>query len=262
MNIIFSIRLVFLLLNIFIALSKAAEAAENALSKDDIVSIINNLKDINHDSELYNKMDYYLKEMTLFDNQEYNSAIKKTGNEFNESISKLGDCIKDMDKIRESYSSKWISDYDKLFDMTYTKKNIDSIKFIMLSISAINNMKYCEEPIKIALFNEIKYRDILAVYLRNLQSFAASLNDKERTMLANRIGVINSFLDGPQYPLKELLSGEKGPLFSVALNNRKGLDPLLVKFFSTHPFFKKPFDPMKTFTELEIRVSPRDHGQD
>jgi hypothetical protein len=237
-------------------ISLPAGAADDTLKKEDVNSILNNFVYSDKDSELYNKLNTYLKETTMFDSEEYQMTVKEFGLAYYDSISNLSDCIKEMDIKRTDVSNYWLNDFNRIIDKNYSLKQMENIKFILFAVSSVNNMKYCEEHIKNALYNEIQYREIIADYLRYLQHFSETLDNKNRRKITDRIAVVNSFLEGPPYPLQVLLSHEKGSLFAIALKTRRDLDKGLVSFFSTHPFFRKPFDPMKAFKELEAPAHP------
>lgn len=248
---IITIRLICIISLILILAPFYCEASADLVIKKDVYSILDNLTSLVQDDEIDAKLNSYLAGLTSFSNIEHQLAIKETGIRYYKSIIDLSECIELMNKDQVQPSSKWFEDMKTTFDMKYIQNNVSSIKFIMFAISAINNKKYCEICEKNAIYYEIMYRDILADYMRKLQRFSEGLNDKGRPKINNIIRVINSFLEGPKYPLQVLLSDENGTLFSAALKNRKELDPKLVLFFSTHPFFQKTFDPMRTFKELE-----------
>jgi len=118
-------------------------------------------------------------------------------------------------------------------------------------------LKCCREQKKEALYREILYRQAFEDYLQHLQRFSETLDTKERKIVADRITVAKTFLEGPPYPLQLLLSPGKERLFVIAFKARKDLDPVLIDFFLTDLFFQKPFDPTKVVNDLEALALPQ-----
>jgi hypothetical protein len=203
------------------------------------------------------KWEKYLTEHTWFDDEIHLKAIMETGLKFASSLLILEDCMKEMEHRKDQSDSGWIQDFHKEFDTSYTMKNMDSIRFIITSLSARNEMNYCKEQKKEALYQEILYRQTLEDYLQLLQDFAATLDTKEREKIEARLKAADTFLQGPPYPLKVLLSPHRQMLFPIALTSRKDLDPRLVEFFTQNAFFRKPFNPLKAVDDLSSGlVSP------
>jgi hypothetical protein len=219
--------------------------------------ILNHFIFTDQDIETAKKWENYLKESTWFDDKEHQMAIMQPGLEFAASVTSLNDCINNLEQNKKKNTSEWTKDFQKRFNQAYIKKNTDSIKFVMSCMYAKVNLKYCEEQKKEALYREIIYRQAFEDYIRHLQSFSETLDKKERNKIVERLAVAKTHLGGPPYPLQILLSSERERLFIIALNTRKDLDPVLIEFFLTHPFFQKPFDPIKAVTELEALAPPQ-----
>ena len=237
-------------------ISLSAVAAEELFQKEKTQEILNHLVFTDHESETAKKWEHYLKESTWFSDAEHQMAVIQQGFEFATSISSLSNCFVNMEQNEKNYSSEWVKDFQKKFDIAYIIKNFDSINFIISCMYARDNLKYCEEQKKEALYREIIYRQSIEDYMRHLRRFSESLKEKEQKKIAGRLSVANTYLEGPPYPLQILLSPGSERLFLIALKTRKNLDPRLVSFFSNHPFFQKPFNPMYVVGDLESLVQP------
>jgi hypothetical protein len=247
------IPMTFLILLIMCCLntSLCAVAAQELNQNDKVQEILNHLVFTGHESVTARKWETYLKESTWFDDTEHQMAVIQPGFEFAAAVSSLSDCISNIENNESIYSSEWIKDFNKQFNAEYISKNFDSVKFIISCIHARNNLKYCEEQKKEALYREIIYRQAFEDYMRHLQSFSETLDTREQKKIVDRLTVAKTYLTGPPYPLQILLSSGRERLFAIAIKTRKELDPRLITFFSTHPLFKKPFNPIKAVKDLE-----------
>jgi len=209
------------------------------------------------ENETAKKWEIYLTEHTWFDDEIHQKAIMEAGLKFASSLLILEDCTKEMERRKDQSDSEWIQDFRKEFDKSYKMKNMDSIRFIITCLSAKNDLNYCKEQKKEALYQEFLYRQALEDYLQLLQDFAATLDTKEREKIEARLQAAGAFLQGPPYPLQVLLSPHRQLLFPIALASRKDLDPRLLDFFTRNAFFRKPFNPVKAIDYLSSgSVSP------
>jgi hypothetical protein len=241
----------------FFNTSLSVVAAEEMSQEEKTPEILKQLVFTEQESETAKKWELYIKERTWFTDEEHHMAIIHSGLDFAASVSYLNDCIDKTEQNKKKYSSEWIKDFQKQFDQAYIKKNMDSITFAISCMYARDNLKCCEEQKKEALYREIIYRQAFEDYIRHLQLFSETLDMKERNKVDERLNVAKTYLDGPPYPLQVLLSPGRGRLFTTALNTRKDLDPVLIDFFLSHPFFQEPFDPIKAIKDLEALEGQR-----
>jgi hypothetical protein len=237
----------------FLSSVASAELLQEEKSKE----ILKQLVFTDNESEIVKKWELYLKESTWFNDEVHQLAIIQPGLQFASSVSALSDCLNSIEQNKKKYSSEWVKGFHKKFDNNYVKNNFDSIRFVISYVFARDVLKYCEEQKKEALYREIIYRQAFEDYIQHLQRFSETLDTKERKKVADRLTVAKTLLEGPPYPLQLLLSPGKERLFVIAFKARKDLDPMLIDFFSTDPFFQKPFDPTKVVNDLEALALPQ-----
>jgi hypothetical protein len=227
-----------------------AMAGSSPLPEQKTQEILKQFSLENCENETANKWEIYLTEQTWFDDEIHQKAIMEAGLKFASLLLILEDCMKEMEHRKDQSNSEWIKNFRKKFDKSYTIKNMDSITFIISCLSARNDLNYCKEQKKEALYQESIYRQTLEDYMQMLQHFAETLDTKEREKIEARLQTAGNFLQGPPYPLQVLLAPHRQMLFPIALKNRKDLDPRLVEFFTQNAFLRKPFNPVKAIDEL------------
>lgn len=237
-----------------------AHAAESFIQQEKKTEILKLLAFTDNENEIGKKWEIFLKERApRFNNKDYQAAIAKLKDDYDRSEAILNSCIKNSSKESKKYSSSWINDFKQRFDKKFVLKNFDSIRFVVSALWITNNASSCEEEVKEAIYREYRQLDAAKYYVKEYLEFCNTLNVDEKKKYSVSISAAESYLNNFEYPLQSILSddGLKGTLFSVAMIKHKDLDPRLIDFFSTHPFFQKPFDPIKAVKELEALAPPQ-----
>jgi hypothetical protein len=240
----------------------SAPATAHDLRRDisdppDIQNIQKFFKDLNReakDAEIGDKWDNYLKEQTTFNNQEHLVVIAKLGAEFAQAMGKLEGCIAESKK-EYSYSSEWLKDFTKDFDEAYIARNLTNIKFVIWCTSLKFDVLtvQCEVFVKDAIYKEIFYIQELRDYAELFVKFSETLDKATLRKIKDLVSYAKTLTQIPDNILGYIHSypGVRNNLRLAALQSRKDIDPRLIEFFSKHPFFSKPFEPMQAIRDLK-----------
>ncbi len=225
-----------------VCISSSVAAAESRFAQEDTTGILKILELSDKEKDASNKWDNFLKERTHFSNNEYQMALRKLEFEFEQSYAKLDQCIRYADEERDKYSSSWLKDLQKRFGKEYVKKNIASIRFILLALPS-NSFQPCKDDLKEAFYCEYRYLEAAKDYVHEFLEFSETLDKEGRIELGSRIMAGEAYIKSFKYPLHSTLSneGSRDALYSIALKTRKKLDPRLIDFFTHHQFFRRPF---------------------
>ena len=205
------------------------------------------------ETEMTKKWDNYLTELTGFNNNEYLSAIQQLYNEYYQSLTEHGNCCKKSAEEEKAYSSAWIGNFQNRFGKDYFSKNIDSIKFILISLHVKRKISYCEKFEKETIYREVHCFQAFRRYIRYFLEFIESLNEEDKKKFKNKKAIAESLLAFPVAPIQKIISdsGLMVSLRTVALSSRTNLDANVIKFLSQHSNFSEPFDIMKAVSDIE-----------
>jgi len=235
-----------------ICIPSPGTAAESRFELEDTTEILKLFVFTDKEKETGDKWDVFIKERTRFSNTEYQTAIRKLKSEFDQSYANLDKCIRNTEEERDKYSSSWLKDLQDLFGKEYIKKNMASIRFILLALPA-NSFLPCEDHLQEALYREYCYLEGAKDYVHEFLGFSETLDKEGKKKLAGRIMASESYLKSFKYPLHATLSEEglRDALYAVTLKTRNNLDPSLIDFFTRHTFFRKPFALHKALDDLK-----------
>lgn len=227
----------------------AAEESSNA----EISKILEEINKAAIDSKIQEQWIDYLKTHSSFTDQEYRLAIMDLGIEFSHSVINLENCVADKREKEKYYPSNWLNDLINEFGEDYIAKNIYTVKFVAMTLGMINGANMCTSFEKDALYKEMRFREVLSQYTRNLAKFSETLDKESREKLKPNIEGAKAILNGPEGPLKMLVvdAGVKDYLQSIALKNRKGLDSKITDYLLKYPAFSKPFDVTRIYKDLK-----------
>jgi len=212
---------------------------------------IEDIRKFAEDPKIQGKWDAYLKQHTLFTNQEHCQVILKLGEEFSQAIGKLENCTVE---IKKEYNSGWLDDFLKEFDQEYISRNLNAIKFVLMCVSAkADTASICEPFVKDVMFKEAFYFQELREYAGHLIKFSQTLDNDTQGKIKNLLEYAKSIKEIPDNIFGYMYAwpGVRNYLRLIALQNRKEIDPRLVEFFSKYPLFSKSFDLMRVVRDLK-----------
>jgi hypothetical protein len=250
---IFSLLLCLFLLHSICKLTPESTAGD-LVQQDKTTEIMALLAFTNKEDEIGKKWEEFLKESNhRFSNKDYQIALHNLKSEYDQSYAMLNACVENSDKEAKEYSPSWTNDFKQQFGNAYVRNNFESIRFTIVSISMINNIAYCEDELKEALYREYRYLDAAKNYSKEFVEFSETLNKEEKMKFDVSITAAKNYLKNFEYPLQTIYSDEglKGALFTVALKTHKDLNQQMIGFFTHRPLFMKPFALLKTLDDLK-----------
>jgi hypothetical protein len=206
------------------------------------------------DAKLECLWDEYLKSHTHFDNHEYQKTCRQLGNKYAQSITKLGRCSEEMLEHGKEYSSEWLDDLIEQFGRPYVLENMGLIRLHLNYLYNRRAQNACEEFEKEAIYREYAYKAAFNKYFSLYLDFFEDLDQEQKIQLNNRkavaeelMGVLN------KASITDIVSDGalRENLLAIAVKDRPGSNAKLTEFFLNHPFFSKPFDPMKCVKDLK-----------
>jgi hypothetical protein len=212
---------------------------------------IEDLRKFAEDSRIQGRWDAYLKQQTLFTNQEHRLVILKLGEEFSQAIGKLEKCTVE---IKKEYNSGWLDDFLKEFDQEYISRNLNTIKFVLMCVSAkAETASICEPFVKDVIYREAFYFQELREYAGHLIKFSQTLDNDTQGKIKSLVEYAKSIKEIPDNIFGYMYAwpGVRNQLRMAALQDRKEIDPRLVEFFSKYPLFSKSFDLMRVVRDLK-----------
>ncbi|MEN6467055.1 MAG: hypothetical protein ABFD62_17925, partial [Syntrophaceae bacterium] len=111
----------------------------------------------------------------------------------------------------------------------------------------------CEVFVKDAVYKEIFYTQELRHYAGLFVQFSETLDNATLEKIKGLVSYAKTMTQIPDNILGYIHAypGVRNQLRLAALQTRKDIDPRLIEFFSKHPFFSKPFEPMKAIRDLK-----------
>ncbi len=201
---------------------------------------------------IFDKLDAFLLAKRQFNNEEYMESIKGLGFDFAQSVKDVNVCMQTAMDCEKEYSAAWLKDFLKIFKKEEIRRNEPSIRMMVTAMWMKVHYNACKQFEKEALHKEMLYKQILKTYVKYFLEFSDTLDDKEKEIFKNRIAYAQYIHTLPERSLHELLAdgGVYESLYNTAVTIRKDMDPKFLAFFSTYPFFSKPFDGSRVIDEI------------
>jgi hypothetical protein len=202
--------------------------------------------------------DEYLKNVTGFDNSEYQTACRQLAVEYYNGLIDLGKCNHALSEKEKSYSSRWVDDLTKRFGKTYISNHMDLIKLQLSRLYAANTANSCMELEKETVYREHSYHAAFNTYFRLYQGFIDSLDEDQKRRLSKRKAAVEELMELFNKASVQDIIGDsvlRATLLDTAVKDRSNSDAALTDFFSHHPFFLKPFNLIKCMDDLRKRMN-------